>query len=29
MSLTLAFLGDFGGAIDFIFHERDSVSGGV
>ncbi|MGH3994300.1 MAG: ABC transporter permease, partial [Pseudonocardiaceae bacterium] len=29
MSLTLAFLGDFGGAVDFIFHERDSVSGGV
>jgi osmoprotectant transport system permease protein len=29
MSLTLAVLGDFGGAIDFIFQERDSVSGGV
>ena len=29
MSLTLAFLGDFGGAVDFIFNERDSVSGGV
>lgn len=29
MSLTLAFLGDFGGAVDFIFHQRDSVSGGV
>ncbi|MGI9082086.1 MAG: ABC transporter permease [Thermoleophilaceae bacterium] len=29
MSLTLAFLGDFGGAVDFVFHERDSVSGGV
>jgi osmoprotectant transport system permease protein len=29
MSLTLAFLGDFGGAVDFIFQERDSVSGGV
>ena len=29
MSLTLAFLGDFRGAVDFIFHERDSVSGGV
>jgi osmoprotectant transport system permease protein len=25
----MAFLGDFGDAIDFIFHERDSVSGGV
>jgi osmoprotectant transport system permease protein len=24
-----AFLGDFGDAVDFIFHERDSVSGGV
>ena len=29
MSPALAFLGDFGGAVDFIFHERDSVSGGV
>jgi osmoprotectant transport system permease protein len=29
MTATLAFLGDFGGAIDFIFHERESVSGGV
>ena len=29
MSLTLAILGDFGGAIDFVFQERDSVSGGV
>ncbi len=29
MSTALAFLGDFGDAIDFIFHERDSVSGGV
>ena len=29
MSLTLAFLGDFGGAVDFIFDDRDSVSGGV
>jgi osmoprotectant transport system permease protein len=29
MSLPLAFLGDFGEAIDFIFHQRDSVSGGV
>jgi osmoprotectant transport system permease protein len=26
---TLAFLGDFGGAIEFIFQERESVSGGV
>jgi osmoprotectant transport system permease protein len=26
---TLAFLSDFRGAVDFIFHERDSVSGGV
>lgn len=25
----LAFLGDFGGAVDFIFNERESVSGGV
>ena len=29
MSLTLAFLGDFGEAIEFIFKERESVSGGV
>jgi osmoprotectant transport system permease protein len=29
MSLPVAFLGDFGDAIDFIFHQRDSVSGGV
>lgn len=29
MSATLAILGDFGEAIDFIFHERESVSGGV
>ncbi len=29
MTGTLAFLGDFGDAIDFILHERDSVSGGV
>jgi len=26
---AFAFLGDFGGAVDFIFNERDSVSGGV
>lgn len=29
MSSVFSFLGDFGGAVDFIFHERDSVSGGV
>ena len=29
MSLPLAILGDFGEAIDFIFQQRDSVSGGV
>ncbi|HEX8103004.1 MAG TPA: ABC transporter permease [Solirubrobacteraceae bacterium] len=29
MTSALAFLGDFGGAIEFIFKERDSVSGGV
>jgi len=29
MSAPLAFLGDFGDAVDFILHERDSVSGGV
>ncbi|MDX6629973.1 MAG: osmoprotectant transport system substrate-binding protein opuBD [Gaiellales bacterium] len=29
MSLPLAFLGDFGEAIQFIFKERESVSGGV
>jgi osmoprotectant transport system permease protein len=29
VSLTLAFLGQFGGAVDFLFHQRDSVSGGV
>ena len=29
MSTTMAFLGDFGGAIEFIFKERESVSGGV
>lgn len=29
MSLTLAFLGDFGDAVTFIFSERESVSGGV
>jgi osmoprotectant transport system permease protein len=27
--IALAFLGDFGGAVDFIFNERESVSGGV
>lgn len=26
---AFGFLGDFGGAVDFIFHERESVSGGV
>jgi osmoprotectant transport system permease protein len=29
MSVPMAFLGDFGDAVDFILHERDSVSGGV
>jgi osmoprotectant transport system permease protein len=29
MSLVFALLGDFGEAIEFIFKERDSVSGGV
>ena len=29
MSLPVAILGDFGEAIEFIFQERDSVSGGV
>jgi osmoprotectant transport system permease protein len=29
VTLTLAFLGDFGDAIKFIFQERESVSGGV
>ncbi len=29
MSAPLAFLGDFGGAVEFIFEERESVSGGV
>lgn len=29
MSSTVAFLGQFGGALDFIVSERDSVSGGV
>jgi osmoprotectant transport system permease protein len=29
MSFALAFLGDFGEAIEFIFKERESVSGGV
>ncbi len=29
MSVALAFLGDFGEAIEFIFKERESVSGGV
>lgn len=29
MTATLAFLGDFGGALDFIVSERESVSGGV
>ena len=28
MSITLAFLGDFGGAFDFIFHSRESQAGG-
>jgi osmoprotectant transport system permease protein len=27
--IALGFLGDFGGALDFIFNERESVSGGV
>ena len=29
MSLNFLFLGDFGGAVEFIFKERESVSGGV
>ena len=29
MNTTLAFLGQFGGAIEFIFEERESVGGGV
>lgn len=29
MTAVLGFLGDFGEAFDFIFHERESVSGGV
>jgi osmoprotectant transport system permease protein len=29
MQPTLAFLGQFGGAIDFIFHQRESFAGGV
>ncbi len=29
MSTTLAFLGDFGSAVKFIFHDRESVGGGV
>ena len=29
MNTTLAFLGQFGGAIEFIFKERESVGGGV
>jgi len=29
MQTTLAFLGQFGGAIDFIFHQRESYAGGV
>jgi osmoprotectant transport system permease protein len=28
MTITLAFLGDFGNAIDFIFHARESRAGG-
>jgi osmoprotectant transport system permease protein len=28
MTTTLAFLGDFGGAFDFIFHSRESQAGG-
>jgi osmoprotectant transport system permease protein len=28
MTTTLAFLGDFGGAVDFIVHSRESQSGG-
>jgi osmoprotectant transport system permease protein len=27
--IAFGFLGDFGGAVDFIFNERESVSGGV
>jgi osmoprotectant transport system permease protein len=29
MSATLAFLGDFGGAVEFIFRQGESVGGGV
>jgi osmoprotectant transport system permease protein len=29
MHTTLAFLGQFGGAIDFIFHKRESFAGGT
>lgn len=29
MHTTFAFLGDFGGAIDFIFHKRESFAGGT
>ena len=29
MSVTFAFLGDFGDAIDFIFNERPSPAGGT
>ena len=29
MTTTLAFLGDFGDAIDFIFHSRESQAGGA
>jgi len=29
MRTTLAFLGDFGGAVDFIFHKRESYAGGT
>lgn len=29
MTVTLAFLGQFGDAVEFIFEERESVSGGV
>ena len=29
MQTPLAFLGQFGGAVDFIFHQRESYAGGV
>jgi hypothetical protein len=29
MSATLAFLGDFGDAFDYIFHARESQAGGA